>query len=486
MRYLFMILFTVSSVFAELDKTVETYGNVSTGKFYKYSTKPIAPFSENNPCLEYSDGSKLTDDDTSESFDVTRYVGFKDQEEVSVTIDLGRVHEIKKLRLHIGSYHEIGVRYPQQIQMYVGKDQDSLQEASKLGEFADDTRRFSSQWLEQNFSAKGRYVKLVFVMGKKILLLDEIEVFGTIRSKWRMVPEEGCYHGAFCPAYGFSKEQRADNTDEMRIDLFEQLAGKQLAMLLWYQGMAEGRDFKEVLDVWKKYSPQNYQGKRLFMYGWLPKRSSKDIAQGCFDSFFQQYFKDSVDPELLGEMTDPFFFRPMNEFNGHWTDWSLDPSNYKRAWRRMYNIAQKIGAADKHIFVWSVNHKSYPDAEFNRMDNYYPGDNYVDWVGISCYPPSMKFVSCEAARYPKARIKEVYELYADKKPIIIAEGGFDDKIDRSLWVSQWFESLKADYPLVKAFIWENHFKRVLQSDEKALGLYKKYVKDDYWLDQVER
>ena len=85
---------------------------------------------------------------------------------------------------------------------------------------------------------------------------------------------------------------------------------------------------------------------------------------------------------------------PANEMNGSWTPCRRDPTNYVKAWRRMYNIAEQLGVTAYNVFVWSPT-GGMPGTEANAMKNYYPGDMFVDWLGVSCYPPSL------SATYPK-------------------------------------------------------------------------------------
>lgn len=37
------------------------------------------------------------------------------------------------------------------------------------------------------------------------------------------------------------------------------------------------------------------------------------------------------------------------------------------------------------IWVWNPNEKSFPNFCWNYADNYYPGDEYVDIVGLTGY-----------------------------------------------------------------------------------------------------
>lgn len=465
------------------EKTVLTEGGICAGKFYKYDTEPFEPFADSLP-TKWSHGSKLTDELIFEFPKIENAVAFRGKEKVDVTVDLGKSYSLKKIRISCIRSSSLSIALPEKIEIFISESNSPDDTAWKSAGMRTITGEGGnkSQWFDFEYAANSRFVKYrLYIPEKKIIAIDELDVIGVIENRWRLAPEQGCYHGAFAPAYGFSKEMREGRSGMMN-DTFEKLVGKKLSMVLWYQGMAPGRDFAEIQKWRAENLNKDYNGYRYMMYGWLPKISAKRIAEGEYDEYFEKYFTDSIDPAQLGGIDDPIFFRPMNEFNSTWVEWGLDPYNYRKAWRRMYNIAEQIGAAQKHIFVWSVNHRSYPNEDWNNMNNYYPGDNYVDWVGISCYPPSLPIVGKEELRYPKERLKEFYELYADRKPLAIAEGGFSESVDRSKWITEWFTSIKEDYPAIKAFIWENHNDRVIQSDTQALNLYRKFVRDDYWLD----
>lgn len=484
-KMLLLCLILTSMAFCE--KVVITEGSLSVGKFYKSSIEPFSPF-EDELATKYSTGSKLTDERLFSPPSIDAIVGFKGKKDVDIVVDLGKRYSIKSIKVHFVQSEELLLSYPKAIEASIANDNTDQTKWAKIGSAAGEDIA-QDGWAMIECEKKARFVKYTINLGGKNVGIDEVDICGTIENRWRYAPEKGCYHGAFPPAYGFSKEMR-QGKGGMMLDTFEELVGKRVAMVLWYQGMWPGiqynhktpRNFAEIQKWRADYLGKNYDGHRLMMFGWLPKINSKRIAEGEFDEFFIEYFSDSVNPDKLDGIDDPLFFRPLNEFNSTWVPWGLDPYNLKRAWRRMYNIAEQIGAAQKHIFVWAPNHRSYPDEPWNNMDEYYPGDQYVDWVGLSAYPPSLKFVGTEDARYPKARLKEFYDLYADKKPLMIAEGGFSNTTDPVRWVKEWFESIKNDYPSIKAFIWENHNDRVIQSSDEALELYRDYIQDDYWLD----
>lgn len=470
------------------DKGPVTAGNLSAGKFYRFSRQPENAYRDTLPC-RWSDGTKLTDEamPAGQLPNGPAGVAWKGRSTVAITVDLGRVQTLETVTVNGTIHPQLHALAPDKVTVFVRQTEKDkwkpfLDKNGLKGKITADVSTFKLQIKGSETSS--RYVKLVIrpsaqkIKGSPMLALDEISLVGKIKNTWRSVPAKGCFHGAFPTSVAYTKEELAGRKG-MVIDLFEQQVGKPLAMVLWYQGMAKGRNFSEIQQLREKYLGKNYKGTRHLSIGWLPKEL-KPIAAGAYDDFFTAYFKDSVDPAILKGMNDPVWIRPMNEFNGGWVPYGLDPVTFVKAWRRMYNIAEQLGAAAHHIFVWSPNYLSFPDKDWNKMEKYYPGDQYVDWVGISAYPPGKKAARNEAMRYPFENIAEAYDKYAHYKPFMISEGGFSADIDPVRWVREWFE-FKTKRPLVKAVIWENHNDRVISRSSEALKLYREMVQDEYWL-----
>lgn len=90
--------------------------------------------------------------------------------------------------------------------------------------------------------------------------------------------------------------------------------------------------------------------------------------------------------------------------------------------------------------VWSPNHVSNWDI---NLDDYYPGDEYVDWVGMSSY--YQKYFKGEESNNdgftevvfktginsdPYLAVKDIIEKYGNRKPIMISESGFSHYVGK--------------------------------------------------------
>jgi hypothetical protein len=95
------------------------------------------------------------------------------------------------------------------------------------------------------------------------------------------------------------------------------------------------------------------------------------IAVGEYDSQIGRLAR------LFKEMDTPAFLRPGYEFGGTGQGRTASKTYWIVAWRRIHDIFRQEGA-DQVAFVWNT----MDAADF--MD-YYPGDDYVDWWGISVF-----------------------------------------------------------------------------------------------------
>jgi mannan endo-1,4-beta-mannosidase len=92
----------------------------------------------------------------------------------------------------------------------------------------------------------------------------------------------------------------------------------------------------------------------------------------------------------LKELQDagvPVLFRPLHEMNGDWFWWGQENSgyndtranHYKALWIDMYNYFKNTKGLNNLIWIYS------PDQSAGYLTNYYPGNSYVDMVGLDAY-----------------------------------------------------------------------------------------------------
>jgi mannan endo-1,4-beta-mannosidase len=72
-------------------------------------------------------------------------------------------------------------------------------------------------------------------------------------------------------------------------------------------------------------------------------------------------------------------WRPFHEMNGGWFWWGgKDPQSFVRLWRQMFDYYTKTKGLDNLLWVYGPNHGTNTVA-------YYPGNRYVDLVGLDAY-----------------------------------------------------------------------------------------------------
>jgi hypothetical protein len=151
----------------------------------------------------------------------------------------------------------------------------------------------------------------------------------------------------------------------------------------------------------------------------------------------------------------PFLFRPWWEMNGDWYPWGRDP-DFVAAWRHFHDLVVAEGATNV-TWAWVVN--GLWDDPLSDPTPYYPGDAYVDWVGLDSYNWGESPVQDDSWETPEEVLTptiELLERIAPGKPICICEvastefGG-----DKSGWIRDLLAEYLPQHPEVKAFLWFN-------------------------------
>lgn len=160
------------------------------------------------------------------------------------------------------------------------------------------------------------------------------------------------------------------------------------------------------------------------------------------------------------------FITPLQEMNGGWVRYGLDPENFKVAWHKIQRIFAEEGVVENAVsWVFAPNAWSEEGHEF---EVYYPGDAVVDVVAFS----TMNFGGCVDYGSRWDTFENIYEPYLERmremapgKPIFLAQtasvgvgpdGQRDDKL-KNEWLRDTFGKLAA-FPNVKGIIYYNVLK----------------------------
>jgi hypothetical protein len=254
------------------------------------------------------------------------------------------------------------------------------------------------------------------------------------------------WHGVWLP---FSR-----TITSSQITTFEDQANRKIGALIVYLGWYAGAWG----DVQRQLNVVDPMGIKV-MVTWEPSlKNGQDpltaILNGSQDAIIDDFANKS-------KTARPFFLRFAHEMNGNWYAWSGDAPRYIAAWQYIWQRFQAAGNTSA-VWVWSPNADSVPNEAWNDLNNYYPGDAYVDWVAVDFY--GLKW----GDQPPGPAIDRVYAYYGAVKPIMIGETAAADcahyapgvTMTKDLWITSLFTEMGAFYrPNLRAFFWFNENKR---------------------------
>lgn len=108
-----------------------------------------------------------------------------------------------------------------------------------------------------------------------------------------------------------------------------------------------------------------------------------EILEGKYDELINQVAKE------IKKYNGDVLFRLNNEMNGDWCSYSAwftqtDTDIYNEVWMYFYDIFEK-NQVDNALWVWNPNWGDFPEFKWNHYLNYFPGEEYVDVVGLTGY-----------------------------------------------------------------------------------------------------
>ncbi len=153
-----------------------------------------------------------------------------------------------------------------------------------------------------------------------------------------------------------------------------------------------------------------------------------DVDQNTIDGLYDKVIKQYCD--WVKTVDRPVYLRIGYEFDGPHNE--LEPETYVKAYRHIVDIMREKGV-DNVAYVWH-SYASNPYKDYH-VSNWYPGDEYVDWVGISVFFQPYSGIE------PNKETNDVLNFArAHKKPVMIAEAnpvlGISKK-DTKVW-DDWF------------------------------------------------
>ncbi len=128
----------------------------------------------------------------------------------------------------------------------------------------------------------------------------------------------------------------------------------------------------------------------------------------------------------------PIILRPYHEMNGDWFWWgdaSCSPTDYIALWRRTVHLLRDQHKLRQILYAYSPN---IVDSELTYL-KYYPGDDYVDLLGIDIYDHNN---SIDYTEHVQTNLRILKKIAVEKNKLYaFTETGFE-KIPNDKWFTE--------------------------------------------------
>jgi hypothetical protein len=146
---------------------------------------------------------------------------------------------------------------------------------------------------------------------------------------------------------------------------------------------------------------------------------------------------------------------------------------YVQAWRHIVDAFRRAGATNVK-WVWApaiLAFENYDRSPSDKWKLFYPGDAYVDWIAEGAYNMS----NVPKAFDTEPDVRNFYAATASRgKPLMIAETGANSDPRQTpdaqaLWLSTMQQSLKSQFPKIRAVVYWEPARGPLYRDNPGYG-----------------
>jgi len=238
--------------------------------------------------------------------------------------------------------------------------------------------------------------------------------------------------------------------------------------------------------------------------------SMQNIIDGQFDTALKAWARDAKEDNI------PLLVDFAVEANGDWFPWSGvfngasktdgygnpdypdGPERYRDAYRHIIDLFK---SEDVHHITWffHYNYASFPNEEWNQPKYYYPGDNYIDWIGFSLYGSQTLDEEWEGLEF-STQLRDFYSSFQSlntTKPIALLEFGVTDHHkdgNKSIWLTDAFATI-LNNPFVKFSAispwhenWENEDETLstirVDSSVSTLNTFKTLIENERFISKA--
>lgn len=243
--------------------------------------------------------------------------------------------------------------------------------------------------------------------------------------------------------------------DYAEVNLVQAAVGRKANIVGYFQAWTTDFRPDAVKQTWSRgqiplltWEPQSQVGAIAAVQ---PDFALSTIIGGAHDDYIRRYAQAIAATRL------PLILRFAHEMNGTWYPWSENVNGnqdgeFAKAWRHVHDIFETEGANRYTVWLWSPNRINQIP---NRPDPaaFYPGDDVVDWIGMSGYYREYDDSDLFAETY--GRTLPLLRAASPDKPILLSEiGATETGNHKADWIDNLFGGLAAN-PDIIGFAWFN-------------------------------
>lgn len=285
-------------------------------------------------------------------------------------------------------------------------------------------------------------------------------------------PPGSLYHGAF-PGNASGRE---DDVTLESLREYEQLTGKPLAWVYfshdWFRGrafpVARARMIRDAgsvpfIRLMLRSDSRHWRAESTY--------TLQHILDGMFDEDLRDWFRSAL------EFGTPLIVEYGTEVNGDWFPWNGlgngggipdkygsnreadGPERFRDAYRHIIRLSREEGSRNI-TWVFHVNSGDAPVGAWNRLEQFYPGSDWIDWLGVSAYGAQKP----EDQAWPRFRdlLDPVYArltAMAPGTPVVVCEFGATQGSplgSQEAWAREALDDMVGGrWPRVIGFSWWN-------------------------------
>lgn len=304
------------------------------------------------------------------------------------------------------------------------------------------------------------------------------------------VPAAGSYYHGVYPG---GKTGEEDDITPQDLQSYEATVGKEVAWVYFSNNWFHSQAFPLETADWIRRA-----GAVPFIRLMLRSSAETDIAEPYYT--LEAILAGDFDTALKAwgatarEFATPLIVEWGTEVNGQWFSWNgywhgqqAGPQLFRETYR---HVVETINA-DNITWVFHINSDDDPEETWNAFEHYYPGDDVVDWLGVSIYSAQSPLDDywTDFSEQMDAVMPRLTQLA--NKPIMLLEFGATHNHalgDSSVWADLALNAILANrWPALKGFSWwneswqndnnpEHDTDMRVQTSPALAGVFRQYLK----------